>query len=254
MPAVEHFQFLGYLVVLLVAFFESIAFIGIAIPGSTFVIFIGFISSGGFLDLGDVVWFAAIGAIIGDTLSYYLGSNVDRFFKKDNKIFKSKYLEKGKTFFGKYGGRSIFLGRFIGPIRPIIPFVAGMFKMKIRNFFLWDIFSSFAWATAFLLIGFFFGQAWETIVLWSERSSLLIAGLVFFIVVFYILDRFVIKRGKRVLRFLVSVLRSIKHAVIYNHDVKRILNKHPVFFRFIRMRFNKSNFFGLPTTLLLFAF
>jgi len=138
LPAIEHFHLLGYWVVLFVSILESLAFVGIAIPGTTFIILVGFISAKGYLSLTNLIWFAAIGAIIGDVLSYYLGRHTKKFFKDDSKIFKSKYLEKGRSFFEKYGGRSVFLGRFIGPIRPIIPFVAGMFKMDRKRFLLWN--------------------------------------------------------------------------------------------------------------------
>ncbi len=138
LPAIEHFRFWGYWIILLVSLVESLAFVGIIIPGTTFIILVGFVSSKGFLDLGDVILFAAAGAIIGDVLSYYLGRHIKENFGEDSRIFKIKYLQRGKMFFYKYGGRSVFLGRFIGPIRPIIPFVAGMFKMDKKRFILWN--------------------------------------------------------------------------------------------------------------------
>jgi len=254
LPTIEHFRLLGYWIVLLISFLESLAFVGIAIPGTIFVILAGFVSAKGFFDLGDVIWFAAIGAIMGDALSYYLGSHAKKIFKDDSKIFKSKYLDGGKSFFSKYGGRSIFSGRFVGPIRPIIPFVAGMFKMDRKKFLLWNIFSGFAWATSFLLIGYFFGQAWETIILWSTRGGIFIAVFAAFIFVFYVLKWLIIKNGKEILFFLVSIWCSIKKAIANNPDVQKLAKKHALLFKFIKNRLNKNKFSGLPATFLFLAF
>jgi undecaprenyl-diphosphatase len=254
LPTIEHFRILGYWIVLFISLLESLAFIGIAIPGTIFIVLIGFVSAKGFLDLGDLIWFAAIGAIMGDVLSYYLGSHVKKFFKDDSRIFKSKYLNRGKHFFGKYGGRSIFLGRFVGPIRPIIPFVAGMLNMDRKKFLSWNIFSGFVWATTFLLIGFFFGQAWETIALWSTRGSMFMVTFVGFIFVFYILKWLVVKNGKQIVSFLLSVWHSIKQAIVNNSDVQKLVKKHILFFKFIKGRLDKSRFWGLPATLLFFGF
>ena len=204
LPAIEHFHLLGYWIVLFVSILESLAFVGIIIPGTTFIILMGFISAKGYLDLTNLIWFAAVGAIIGDVLSYYLGRHTKKFFKDNNKIFKSKYLDKGKSFFEKYGGRSVFLGRFIGSIRPVIPFVAGMFRMDRKRFFLWNIFSAFVWATTFLLVGFFFGQIWK----WPMRESFLVTIFIGFIFILYIFRWVIIEKGKQSLHFLFSILIS----------------------------------------------
>ncbi len=254
LPTIEHFRLIGYWVVLLIALLDSIAFVGLAIPGTLLIVFFGFISAKGFLDIGDVVWFVAIGAILGDILSYYLGRHVKRFFQDDSRIFKSKYLNRGKLFFNKYSGRSILIGRFIGPMRPVIPFVAGLFKMNKKRFFLWDILSSFVWSATFLLLGFLFGQAWQAIALWSTRVGIFIAALVGLFIVFYILKWFTIRNGRQVLILLVSVSSSIKQAILNNPDVQGLIKRHSIFFRFIKNRFDKNRFSGLPTTFLLFSF
>ena len=135
LPAIQHLGIFGYWIVLLVSLLESLAFIGTLIPGTIVVMLAGFLSAQGYLDLGDLIWFAAIGAILGDSLSYYLGTKGTKFFHNENKFLKFSHLEKGEKFFKKHGDKSIFFGRFIGPIRPIVPFVAGLFKMNKWSFF-----------------------------------------------------------------------------------------------------------------------
>jgi undecaprenyl-diphosphatase len=255
LPTIEHFRILGYWIVLLISLIDSTAFIGLISPGTVLIIGIGFLSSQGVLDIGDTVWFAAAGAIIGDIISYYAGEHVGKtFFKDKNRIFKAKYLRVGESFFHKYGSKAIFLDRFIGPVRPVATFVAGMSRMNKKTFAFWSVFSSFSWVGVFLFIGFFFGQAWGTIALWSTRAGVFLLGLLFFFAIFYALKWMVVKKGKQFFYFLHSIWKSIKVAVAENSDVKNFVAKHSSFFRFIRARFNKNKFWGLPATLLAVSF
>ncbi len=154
---------LGYWLVLLISFAESIAFIGTILPGTTLVVFAGLLAARGHFNVVILILFAAVGAILGDGLSYFLGTRGKNFFKNENKFLKLSHLDKGEEFFKKHGPKSVFLGRFIGLIRPIIPFVAGLSKMNKWTFLLWNISSAFLWAIFYLLIGYFFGGAIDTI-------------------------------------------------------------------------------------------
>ena len=163
LPTIQHFTMLGYWVLFFISLTESLVFVGILVPGTTIIVITGFLSSKGIFDLGDVIWFVAIGAILGDTLSFYLGTREKKLFRPDRKFFHISRLEKAEQFFQKHGGKSVFFGRFIGPMRALIPFIAGMAKMNPRLFVLWNVTSAFAWAVTYLLLGYFFGQAWQVI-------------------------------------------------------------------------------------------
>lgn len=133
------------------------AFVGTLVPGSMLMYLVGFISSGGYLNIVTLIWFAAAGAILGDGLSYFLGTKGKRFFHNENRFLKLSHLERGEEFFRKHGPKSVFLGRFVGPLRPIIPFIAGLSRMDKKIFLLWNISSAFLWSASHLLIGYFFG-------------------------------------------------------------------------------------------------
>ncbi|MEK7547029.1 MAG: DedA family protein [Patescibacteria group bacterium] len=162
-PTLEHVGRLGYWLILLISFAESIAFVGTILPGTTLVVFAGLLASQGHFNIINLIWFAAAGAILGDGLSYFLGTRGKDFFKNENKLLKLSHLEKGEEFFKKHGPKSVFLGRFIGFIRPIIPFVAGLSKMDKWTFLFWNVSSAVLWAVFYLLIGYFFGGAIDTI-------------------------------------------------------------------------------------------
>ena len=181
LPTIKTLGGWGYWIVLLISLAEALPFIGLILPGSILVAFFGFLSAQGYLDIRNLIWFAAIGAILGDGIGYYLGTKGVRFFRNENKILKLSHLEKGGKFFQKHGNKSILLGRFIGPLRPIVPFVAGLSRMDRKTFLFWNVIGGILWAIAYLLLGYFFGsalpmiEAWSTIILLALFVAIMVA-------------------------------------------------------------------------------
>lgn len=165
---------LGYVAVFAVTLIESLAFVGIFLPGGTLVVTTGFLAAQGYLDLTLLIWFAAAGAVIGDGLSYYLGTKGIRFFRPGNRLFKLSHLERGEAFFKKHGHQSVFWGRFISPLRPIVPFVAGLSKMDKWTFLFWNVASALAWAVSFLLGGYLLGTTLQAVGLWAGQVELIL--------------------------------------------------------------------------------
>ena len=231
LPTIQHLGMLGYWVVGLVSLLESLAFVGVLIPGAILVAVAGSLSAQGYLDLDDLIWFAAIGAILGDNLSYYLGTRGIKLFRAENKLLKLSHLEKGEQFFKKYGNKSVFLGRFIGPMRAIVPFIAGLSKMNKWSFLLWNVTSAFLWATLYLFLGYFFGGAIKMIEIWSSRVGIFLFSSFLLLAVVWFITR---KRGQ-FFHFIKFILLSTKKAVISTILMFRILSK------IIRTFFNSSN-------------
>lgn len=184
----SHFGILGYWIVFLFALFESLVFVGILVPGATIVVFAGFLSAEGYLHFSDLIWFATMGAIVGDGISYYLGTKGTQFFHNENKFLKADHIDRGKIFFHKHGSKSIFLARFLGPLRAVVPFIAGLSRMSTGKFLFWNIASALLWSTSHLLIGYFFGSAFQVITLWSERVGYALAIVIIITVLFYIIQ------------------------------------------------------------------
>ncbi|MBI5045846.1 MAG: DedA family protein [Candidatus Niyogibacteria bacterium] len=193
LPAIEHFRILGYALIFVVSLVESLAFVGLAVPGTLILLMVGILVSQGFLDLFDSAVFVTLGAILGDIVSFILG----RKFSSPNKImFASAYMAKGQEFFKKHGGKSILLGRFIGPLRPIIPFVAGLSNMEVRRFLAWSIFSSSFWTMVLLIFGYFFGQTLRAIGLWTARIGIVAVVLALFMLLAYFMKKLYQSNGK----------------------------------------------------------
>lgn len=177
LPTIEHFGVFGYWIVLLVAFLESLALVGAFIPGSLVIVSVGLFSSQGYLDIGDLIWFVAIGAILGDMTSYWLGTKGERFFKNENRVLKASHLDLGKKFFAQHGSKSVFIGRFVGVVRPVVAFTAGISRMHFGLFMIWNVTSAFIWSALYLLLGYFFADAFLVIEKWTGRVGVIVLAL-----------------------------------------------------------------------------
>lgn len=159
---IQAHPWLAYASVFLVALTESLALIGLIVPGAILMFAIGTLITTGYLDFTYTAIWAVLGAISGDGLSYWLGH---RYRQQLQNIWPlSRYpgaFDKGVTFFKRHGGKSVLFGRFIGPLRPIIPAIAGMFGMPLRQFMSINILSGIAWAPLYLLPGMAFGLSLE---------------------------------------------------------------------------------------------
>jgi len=127
----------------------------------------------------NVVWlFTAFtfGAIIGDTVNYWIGHLLGRrIFHEKSRFFKKEYLTEAEKFYGKHGGKTIIIARFVPIIRTFAPFVAGIGRMSYSRFITYNIIGGVAWVAIFLLAGYFFGS----IALVKSNLSLIIIGIIF---------------------------------------------------------------------------
>lgn len=164
--------------VFLIAFFESLALVGLVLPGAAMMFGIGAMVGTGTLPLMPTLAWAAAGAISGDGISYWLG----RRFHMQLKVMwpirnHPELINRATDFFYRHGGKSIFLGRFIGPIRPVIPAVAGMLEMPVHRFLLFNIASGIAWAPVYIFPGMIFATSLGLASEVASRLAVLIGTL-----------------------------------------------------------------------------
>jgi membrane protein DedA with SNARE-associated domain/membrane-associated phospholipid phosphatase len=156
-------------VVFLAAFLEAIAFIGTFIPGSTAMFLAGALVGTGSLSLGWVFLWAIAGAVAGDGMSFWIGRRYkDRIVQLWPFSTHPQILDAGHRFFQKHGAKGVVFARFIGPLRAIVPVVAGMLGMTPARFYAMNALSALLWAPAHILPGVVFG------------ASVLLAGAVSF--------------------------------------------------------------------------
>lgn len=139
------------------AFGESLAFLSLLLPATVILAAIStLLAASGFdvMSLWDVWLAAGLGGSLGYALSYWVGL----YFKDDVQHVwpfsrNPEWLPKGKAFFDKWGALGVFFGHFFGPVRAVIPVVAGMYAMRQLPFQVANITSAFLWAFGVLAPG-----------------------------------------------------------------------------------------------------
>lgn len=150
-----------YALVGLAAFLETGAFVGLVLPGETVVILGGAVAGQGATSVVvtiAVVWICAWG---GDSVSFLLGRKLGRGFviRHGSKVrITEERFRKVESYFERYGGRTILIGRFIGVVRALAPFSAGSSGMRYRAFLPYSVLGTGLWAAAFTLVGYFASQ------------------------------------------------------------------------------------------------
>jgi membrane protein DedA with SNARE-associated domain len=145
---------LSMLFIFLVAIGECVFILGILVPSTPVLLLTGGLIAHGELPFWPIYFAAVVGAIIGVTISYWVGRLLKQRVKQ---IWPFRnYLEqiaRGEVFFARHGGKSVFIGRFIPGVKAIVPGIAGMLGMPWPRFFLINVVSAFCWAAAHILPG-----------------------------------------------------------------------------------------------------
>jgi undecaprenyl-diphosphatase len=182
MPYFASMGILIYLVVFIVSGLESSP-VGAVFPGVIVTLYFGSIVSQGYMAFWPCVIASIVGASIGDTVSYYVGRYGRRFFKDDHKFLSTTNLQAGHKFFDKYGAKSIIIARFIGPIRPVVPIVAGTTHMDFKMFTIWNVIGATLWSLAYLTLGVVVGKKWHIIGQYFSEAGLVLSlvGIILFV-------------------------------------------------------------------------
>ncbi|UCE89818.1 MAG: VTT domain-containing protein [Pseudomonadota bacterium] len=169
-------------IVFLVAFGESLAIVGLIVPGAVLMFGFGALVATGHLDFWTTMAWAAAGAIAGDGLSYWLGHHYREQLARVWPLSRHPgLLERGIAFFNRHGSKSVVLGRFVGPLRAVIPAVAGMLHMPVARFAAANVFSGLTWAPLYLLPGIAFGLSLQLATEVAGRLAVLLLGLLTFV-------------------------------------------------------------------------
>jgi len=199
---------LSGLMVFLIAMAESLLIVGLVVPGTVLMFGVGALVGAGVLNVWETILWAFVGAAVGDAVSFWIGFHYKHYLQRLWPLSRYPHmLQQGTTFFKKHGGKSVLFGRFVGPVRPIIPAVAGMMGMDPRRFFLVNVLSAAIWAPAYLMPGMVFGASFE---LASEVAGRLAILIVLLVAVGYVIFWFLKKFYDFWLPFYLKGLKSIE--------------------------------------------
>lgn len=170
----------GYALLFVAAMLESAAMVGVLVPGEALVLAAGFFAAQGALDLDALIVAIAVGATLGDSLGYEMGRRWGRgWLTRHGRRFglSEERLGRVDAFFERHGGASVFLGRFVGFARALVPFFAGSARMPYLRFLGYNAAGAVMWSIAITLIGYFVGASWHSVEAWIGRITAILGAL-----------------------------------------------------------------------------
>lgn len=169
-------QTFGYPGLTLIVFLETGALV-FFLPGDSLLFMAGLFAGEGTLDIFALQAMLIPAAIIGDALSYYIGSKLGPalFTKTDSKLLKPEHLKAAQDFYEKHGGKAIIIARFMPIVRTFVPVVAGAARMPYRRFLSFNVIGAVSWVTSMTVGGYFLGQ----IPFVKKHIELIVIGIIF---------------------------------------------------------------------------
>jgi membrane protein DedA with SNARE-associated domain len=205
------------LLIFLVALGESFLLVGILLPGAAMLVGLGTLIGLGVVDFKTAWITASLGAFAGDGISFWIGYHYKQKLLKIWPIYKfPKLINSGQTFFSKWGTLSVFVGRFVGLVRPIIPAIAGMMAMPLRKYLIISTIAAILWSPFYLLPGMLFGNAMGAMSKVAGKLALLVVIFVTTLALIYWLMQliygFLLPRTHRILSKI--LVWSQKHPLV----------------------------------------
>ncbi|MDD1696008.1 MAG: VTT domain-containing protein [Methanoregula sp.] len=149
-----------YFIIFFIIFFETGFVILPFLPGDSLLFVCGAAAAAGIMDLQWLIPAIIIGAVLGDTVNYWIGNylGIHVFLERFPTLVKKEYIEETYGFYEKYGGATIFVARFVPVVRTFAPFLAGIGSMNYRRFLFYNVAGGVAWTLVVVLGGYYFGK------------------------------------------------------------------------------------------------
>lgn len=172
----EKYGLFIYAILFLIIFLETGVVVAPFFPGDSLLFAAGALATLGSLNVFWLLVLLTIAAILGDSTNYLIGSRVGPavFRKEEGLFFNKKHLIKTQKFYERHGGKTIVIARFLPIIRTFAPFVAGIGRMRYKDFLFYNIAGGICWVGLFVLAGYFFGN----IPIVKENFSLVIIAII----------------------------------------------------------------------------
>jgi undecaprenyl-diphosphatase len=167
------------------AFLETGAFVGFIAPGEFTVILGGVIAGEGEIAILPLIGLVWLCAALGDSLSFLIGHRLGRAWLLEHgdriRITRERFA-KVEGYFRRHGGKTVLIGRFIGFVRPLAPFIAGSSGMRYARFLPYSVLGTGLWGSSLCLAGYAFWRSFSKVASIAGRATLVFGALVTLVV------------------------------------------------------------------------
>lgn len=218
----------GELFAFLVAFAESLPLIGTIIPGTITMTAVGFLIGTTAIPGLLTLMIVSVAALTGDSIGFAIGYWYNEKLRNIWPFRKHpKWLTLSETFCKKHGGKSIIIGRFVGPARSTVPMIAGLLRLTWTRFFIAAIPSAILWAIAYTLPGIMLG-ALSKEVPHGELTKFLLSGIAIIAAiwfVFWVIQHFFMQLARSINRITDKGWRYLSRPKHGNWFIRLITNQ-----------------------------
>jgi undecaprenyl-diphosphatase len=189
-----------YLLVAVLAFAEAAAFLGLVVPGETAIIVAGVVAGQGQIDIIALIALVWAASVAGDLTGYVLGKRLGRPFllRHGPRVGVSEErVRQVDHFFERHGGKAVFVGRFVGLVRALSPFLAGSSGMPLRRFIPYDVLGAGIQNTALCLVGYVFWHSLDRVLAIAKQGALALAVTISVLVALVVAVRWLRVRENR---------------------------------------------------------
>lgn len=163
-----------------VVYIENGVFFGFFLPGDSLILTGGILTATGVITQPIVVVELCLiaSAILGYMTGYWFGNKTGKalYRRKDSLFFRKSYIHSAEDYYKRYGGQTLIIGRFLPVIRTFAPILAGIIKMRLRTFMVYNIVGSLLWIISFCTIGYVLGVQFKDVIL--DYLGYIVLGLV----------------------------------------------------------------------------
>jgi membrane-associated protein len=176
---IEKYGALTYFLLFLIVFVETGLVVVMIFPCDGLLFAAGLMAAAGRLDLSLLLILASVATILGNTSNFLIGEFIGQRFLGKRKNTWTRYLDKAREYYEKYGGLAVFFSRYVPFMRSFVPFVAGLSRMPFWRYSVANIAGGIVWVSTYLLLGYYLGD----ISLVRENFGLVFTGLLFLLLV-----------------------------------------------------------------------
>ncbi|PWE50448.1 hypothetical protein DEM26_05855 [Thioclava sp. NG1] len=250
LPNLAALGIFGYWVIGAAAGLEAFLPTGLFLPGTLLVDAGGVMVQRGMLDLLDLLWFVAIGSVLGGEATFWLGRHARRGMLGRWNVEGMAAYRRAEKLFARHGGLAIVMGRFLGPVAGFVPFAAAVAGMETRRFRIWNLLSGLPYAVFHVGFGYALGAGFAQLSPMMTRNTLFVLGIVVIAAVLF----WILRRLDRAVPYLLAMAGGLMDDIARHPRIDSWGGRHPKTAAWIARRLDRTKFSGLPLSLLALAF